>query len=89
MPTFDSHPTPNPDSLKLTTDAGPFVADGMVSFNAATEAEGHPLGERLFAIDGVANVFAMADFLTVTKTRGADWDAVLPEVEAALEDYFA
>ena len=89
MPTFDSHPTPNPDSLKITTDAGPFVADGMVSFGSAAEAEGHPLGERLFAIDGVANVFAMAGFLTVTKTRAADWDAVWPEVKAALTAHFA
>jgi hypothetical protein len=89
MPTYHTAATPNPNSLKLTTDAGAFVEDGMLSFSSAREAEGHPLGRRLFAVDGVANVFAVPSFLTITKTPDADWNAILPAAEEALDAYFA
>lgn len=89
MADFHAQPTPNPNSLKLTTDAGPFIDHGMESFGSSGEAEAHPLGRRLFAIDGVVNVFVLPNFLTITKDPGTNWNAVLPRVEQALGDWFA
>lgn len=89
MPSIRSEPTPNPNSLKFTADHGPFVDRGMESFSSAEEAEGHALGERLFAISGVDNVFIMPQFVTVSKTPAADWAHVSPKVEAALSDHLA
>ncbi len=86
MPTFSTEPTPNPDSLKITTREGAFIDEGMASFPSAEEAEEHPLGRRLFAVTGVANVFITPAFLTVTKRASASWDLLLPKVKRVLQD---
>lgn len=81
--------TPNPNSLKFTSTDRPFLAGGMESFNTPQEASGHPLGERLFALPGVANVFILPDFLTVTKHPATHWDELIPKVEEAIASYYA
>lgn len=83
-----THPTPNPNSLKITTDVGPFIESGMESFSSPEEAESSPLGKRLFSVPGVANVFILPDFLTISKQPAADWDLVLPMIERVLQSYF-
>lgn len=88
MVQFQSHPTPNPNSLKFTTDGGPFLDQGMESFASIDEAQGHPLGKALFAHAGVINVFILPDFLTVTKDDSVDWDSLYPQVEATLRKHF-
>lgn len=89
MPSFHSQPTPNPNSLKFTTEAGPFLAAGMVSCSNAAQAEAHPLAKALFALPGVVNVFILPHFLTVTKSPETSWHDLHPAVEAVLADYFA
>ena len=84
MASIQTQPTPNPNSLKITRDE-PFLETGMESFASAEEAEGHPLGEPLFSIEGVANIFILPDFLTITKTPGARWDDILPAARKVLE----
>lgn len=37
----------------------------------------------LLAIDGVAAVFGVNDFVTITRERGADWDPIVCAVEDA------
>lgn len=84
MPALHAEPTPNPNSIKLTTDDGPFIRDGMVSLTSSDEADTHPLGRLLFDVDGVANVLILPQFVTVSKTEAADWDSVLPRVKQIL-----
>lgn len=86
MPQLDISPTPNPNSLKCTLRKGAFIPEGMESFNSAEEAAGHALGERLFHIGGIMNVFIMPRFLTITKTPDAHWGDIMPEVERAVAD---
>jgi hypothetical protein len=88
MSEYRFQPTPNPNSIKITHAGAPFLEGGMESFGSADQAAGHALGRRLFAVPGVANVFALPQFVTVTKDPAADWDDILPAVEAALDDYF-
>ena len=88
MPTFRTQQTPNPNSIKITTDAGPFIENGMLSFNSPMEAEDHDLAARLFRAPGLASVFIMPDFLTVTKLPAAQWEEVLPPVKSILADFF-
>lgn len=88
MVQFQTHPTPNPNSLKFTTDSGPFIEQGMESFASKDEARDHPLGKALFQHDGVINVFILPDFLTVTKDNSVDWDVLFPKVEATLRSHF-
>lgn len=88
MPVYRKQPTPNPNSLKITADGTSFIAEGMESFNSKQEAGDHPLGSRLFAIPGIANVFLLPQFLTVTKHPATTWDLILEKIEAALDAYF-
>lgn len=88
MPSFQTQATPNPNSIKIVTDGGPFIDAGMESFNSAQEAADHTLGRRLFAIEGVVNVFILPQFVTITKHPAAEWNFILPPVEAALEAHF-
>ena len=88
MPSFQTQATPNPNSIKIVTDGGPFIEGGMESFDSAQAAADHALGRRLFAIEGVANVFILPQFVTVTKHPAAEWNLILPAVEAALEAHF-
>lgn len=88
MPSFDYSPTPNPNSMKFTTSAGPFIDTPMESFSSPQQAETHALGRALFAIEHVTNVFVMPQFLTITKSDTGDWNAILPAVEGVLERHF-
>lgn len=88
MVTIDFEPTPNPNSLKFTASGRAFIDAGMESFGAPAQAAGHPLGEPLFGIDGVTNVFILPQFLTVTKQPDADWDDVIPAIEEVLTAHF-
>ena len=38
----------------------------------------------LMALEGVASVFMVEDFVTVTKRPEADWQELIPRVEAAI-----
>ena len=84
MPNLSVTSTPNPNSLKFTLDSGTFIESGMESFASAREASGHELGEPLFGIAGVENVFILPQFLTVTKAPAADWDEIVPHIERAV-----
>ncbi len=88
MPEFRTEPTPNPDSVKITSDHGPFIDGGMESFSSIEEAADHPLGSTLLRIPGIANVFIMPQFVTVTKQPAASWDEVMPKVKQALSSHF-
>lgn len=84
MATATPGPTPNPNALRFSLDTS---LDGTISAASAAEAAGNPFLEALLAIDGVASVFGTADFVTVTRTAGADWDAIVPAVQAAAADH--
>lgn len=89
MPTFAFSPTPNPNSMKITSDAGPFLDAGMASYASPEEAAGNPLGKQLFALEGVHNVFMLPQFITITKRTDVSWDDLLPELERILEAFFS
>lgn len=78
--------TPNPQSLKFTTTNGQF-ADGVVTISSQDEIRRHPLGQPLFAIDGVVDVFITPEFVTVSKDASAEWPDVKADVENVLVDY--
>ena len=77
--------TPNPQAFKFTIEGHTFDAPTAVGDAAA--AAGTPF-EALFEIPGVASVFATADFVTVMKTPGSEWDQLIGPIQAALGDAF-
>lgn len=76
--------TPNPDAMKFTVDRR---FDEM--FNIATEedAEANSFAKAVFAAGGVASVFGTADFVTITRIDGADWERIEAAVRAAAADH--
>jgi hypothetical protein len=71
-------PTPNPNAIRFAFQ-GNVLGDKSRSFGSPTQAQGTAWAERLFGIPGVAGLFGVKDFLTITKTAGADWSAIVPK----------
>lgn len=78
--------TPNPRAGKFTV--GRTLVEGRRgrSFHSADQARGDAVAERLFAEPGVASVFMVADFVTVTCDPGVAWTELAPRVAAALRE---
>jgi len=89
MATLHTEPTPNPNSIKITSDAGAFIDAGLVSIASEEEAEAHSLGRLLYAVDGVANVLILPQFVTISKADGTSWEDVLPAVKEILRNHLA
>lgn len=69
MASASATPTPNPNAMKFTLDT-----------NLPDPLESSDFGRALLAIPGVASIFGVVDFVTVTRDAGADWDAIVPAV---------
>ena len=83
MAAADPSPTPNPNAMKFTLDV---TLPEMLDVRSAEAAVGNPLAERIFAIPGVTMLFGTADFLTVSREEGADWDTIVPAVQAVVAE---
>ncbi|MDQ3756353.1 MAG: NifU N-terminal domain-containing protein [Actinomycetota bacterium] len=80
MATAEPAPSPNPNALRFQLDV---TLPDTLSANGAGEAAGSPFLEAVFAAPGVATVFGVNDFVTVTRTAGAEWEPIVAAVQAA------
>ena len=78
-------PTPNPNAGKFTLDRKVVEGNASKSFYGAAHAATDPIAGALFGLEGVASVFMVDDFVTVTKTPDADWSDLVPAVVQILE----
>ena len=84
--------TPNPATLKFLP--GKVVLDmGTADFRAGDDAAAKsPLAAKLLAIDGVAGVFFGYDFITITKSGGADgkpeWIHMRPAILGTIMEHY-
>lgn len=81
-------PTPNPNSAKFVLNRLSVAEGEMKNYMSKDDAAGDPLGEALFAIEGVESIFMMGDFITVNKADEADWADLIPPVEEAIRAHF-
>ena len=72
-------PSPNPNALRFQLDV---TLPGTISANSAAEAEGDPFLAAVFAVPGVAAVFGVNDFVTVTRVPDAEWEPIVEAVQA-------
>ena len=72
--------TPNPDAMKFTLDT---KIEAMFNARSAEEAAKIPFAAEVFASDGVASIFGVNDFVTITRRPGADWQPIIAAVHAA------
>lgn len=75
-------PTPNPDATKFTLDT---TLPASFNLTSPDDAVGNRFAEEVFAAGGVATVFGVNDFVTVTRQPGADWEPIVAAVQAAAE----
>ena len=80
MATAVPSPSPNPNALRFQLDT---TLPSTLSFNSADEAKGDPFAEAVFAAPGVSVIFGVNDFVTVTRTSGADWEPIVAAVQDA------
>jgi hypothetical protein len=78
--TASASPTPNPNATKFTLDTTLPATFNVASADAAV---GNRFAEDVFAAGGVAAVFGVNDFVTVTRQPGADWGPIVAAVQAA------
>jgi hypothetical protein len=75
--------TPNPNALKFTLDV---TLPGRLLANRGDDVD-DPFARALLAIDGVASVFGINDFVTVTRDQSADWNSIVAAVQDAAVKY--
>jgi hypothetical protein len=78
-------PTPNPNAGKFNVGRPVVEGRSSRSFYTADQAAADPVAAALFELDGVASIFMVEDFVTVTKEPGADWGELIPAVTSTLE----
>jgi len=84
MATASPAPTPNPNAMRFQLDT---ALPGTINFKSAAEAADHPFARAVFEEDGVAAVFGVNDFVTITREPEANWDAIVPAVQAAAAEH--
>jgi hypothetical protein len=77
--------TPNPNAGKFVLDRPAVEGSASRSYYTAAQAAADPVAAALFGVPGVASLFMVDDFITVTKTAEADWQMLGPAVIAAIE----
>jgi hypothetical protein len=77
--------TPNPSAAKFVLESGSLGEDSRSYFSAA-DAEGDPLAERLFGIQGVRALFMVDNFITVTRTDDTAWDEIVEDILCAIRE---
>jgi Scaffold protein Nfu/NifU N terminal len=75
--------TPNPDAMKFTLD---IELPARLLANRGDDV-GDPFTRALLAVDGVASVFGINDFVTVTREHDADWEPIICAVEDAAAEH--
>jgi len=78
--------TPNPNAAKFTLNRVVSAQGKTYRDAASTDAT---WAKALLAIPGVTQVFAINNFISVTKRPEADWNVLGPHVEAVLREAFA
>ena len=79
--------TPNEHALKFTIDR-PAIESGHKTYADAQSAEESKVAKALFGLDGVASVFLMADFITVTKKPESSWENLQSAAVEAIQASF-
>ncbi len=85
LPAIQVQGTPNPNAAKFVLGESMLGEEGRTYFDAEA-ADGDPLAERLFGVDGVRALFMVDNFITVTKAEGATWDDLVEPIREAIAE---
>ena len=77
-------PTPNPNAVKFSV--GKLVG-GPATFTAGQPTD-DPVAAAILQLEGVTSMFRTSDFVTITKSPEGDWETIVPDARAILEDHY-
>lgn len=80
-------PSKDPAVCKFTVDR-PLYTGGSISCRSAGQAEGSPLLEELFAVEGVREVLVFGSSVTVAKSTDEPWQVIGKQIGAAIRRSF-
>ncbi|NIP79497.1 MAG: hypothetical protein GWM90_09890 [Gemmatimonadetes bacterium] len=84
-PKVEFQQTPNPNAGKFVVDRQVTPVGTSRSYYDPEEARGDAVARALMAVTGVRSLFMVDDFITVTKTPAARWDALVDPITAILQ----
>lgn len=73
--------TPNHNTMKISL-SEPRQDNSSTTYTSAKKGQPEFIN-RLFDIDGVKSIFYVMDFISVDKEDDANWDDLLPQIQAA------
>ncbi len=79
--------TPNPQSIKWVVQPPLATGGRSAQFRDAPDPAVSPLAAALFAIPGIAEVFVVAEFVTLTKRHEVDWPDLAEPVATVLKTW--
>jgi Scaffold protein Nfu/NifU N terminal len=77
--------TPNPNAGKFIVGQPMVEGNASKSYYSAEQAATNAVAAALFELEGVASVFMVEDFVTVTKRPQTQWSILAPNVIVAIE----
>lgn len=86
-----SEATPNPDSLMFHPGDRGVLGKGTKTkkFTNKYDTSDSPLAAAIFKVNGVAEVMLAAQHVTVTKKVEAQWDAIQPNIQLVISQFYA
>ncbi len=79
--------TPNVNALKFVLNRR--ITEGRSQTFTDPGTAPPPLARELLGIAGVRQVFFLNDFITITRTEGADWETIVPRVETLIRQHLS
>lgn len=86
-PKVEFQQTPNPNAGKFVVSQQVAPVGTSRSYYEADEAREDPVARALMRLTGIRSVFMVDDFITVTKTPAASWDALVPQIQEAIREH--
>ncbi|GJL77595.1 MAG: hypothetical protein NPINA01_05840 [Nitrospinaceae bacterium] len=78
--------TPNADALQYVLNAQ-ILDHGNKSYASKGDCDGDKLGQALFGMRGVKNVYVMENFVTVTKDPTIDWNPLKDQIWKTIDKH--
>ncbi len=84
-----AEPTPNPMSVKFTVNRMLIEKRGK-TFMKKEDTAGFPLFEKIFDLvgEGIASIFCVNTFFTITQNGKIDWATAVPKIEQTVKSHF-
>ena len=78
--------TPNPHAVKFTLNRT--VATKGETYRGDLSAVPAPWAKALLSIPGIVGVYGVNNFISMNKQPDVEWDAILPQAQAALKQLY-